>query len=237
MNEKKVISRALEELGAKPSKSEEHGLALLGDDDVFVFCPGVSSGGFAEIRMAMKNSERSVVATTIDEEGIGQVKKNISTLGLEDKIDIKLEDLRKRLPYDDNSFDFIYARLVLHYLSMQDLEDVLSEFHRVAREGGRLFIVVRSTENVNYEDELVGYEDDTRLTTEVYRNDQGEVIGRGKRYLHTPESITSHLKKAAFEVVGLDEYDEQLYGDFMRREKSSIVDHLIEVMAVNNGSD
>lgn len=236
MNKKEEISNVLEELGAKPSISEEGGLTMLDEDDLSVFCPGVSSGGFAEIRMAMQNFDRRVVATTIDESGIDQVKRNLSTLGLENRVDVRLEDLREKLPYEDDVFDFVYARLVLHYLSSQDLDNVLREFHRVTKEEGRLFIVVRSVENVNYDDESIEYDEKSKLTTEIYRDDRGRAIGKGKRYFHTPESIIKHIERAGFEVVGVGEYEEQLYRDFMRREKASKVDYLVEVTAKNRSS-
>lgn len=50
----------LKELGAKPSTSEERGLTLLRNTDLMVFSPGISTAGFAEIRMAKANSDRKI---------------------------------------------------------------------------------------------------------------------------------------------------------------------------------
>ena len=52
------------------------------------------------------------------------------------------------------------------------------------------------------------------------------------RYFHTPESIRKHLEKANFAIKETQEYQEQLYKDFMRKELAPIVDHVIEVQAV-----
>lgn len=60
----------LEELGAKPSTSEERGLAQIRGTDLTIFSPGISTAGFAEIRMAKQNPNRKIIATTIDKEGL-----------------------------------------------------------------------------------------------------------------------------------------------------------------------
>lgn len=214
------VENTLKEIGARPSISEEHGLELISPLDLSVFCPGISTGGIAEIRMASSSPDRRVVTTTIDPKGYEFALANVDELGLGEQIEIKLEDLTKEFPYDTDSFDFIYARLVLHYLSCQDLEAVLSRFRQALKPGGRLFVVVRSKKNVEGRD--LPYDPETRLTTEPW----------GTRYFHTPESITGHLIEAGFGVVAVDEYQEQLYTDFMRIKIAPVKDHVIEVLAV-----
>lgn len=51
-----------------------------------------------------------------------------------------VEEVSERLPFDDATFDVVFARAVLHHTS--DLAQACSEFHRVLKPGGR-FIAVR----------------------------------------------------------------------------------------------
>lgn len=59
---------------------------------------------------------------------------------LGDDADLKLADLSRPLPYDDEAFDDALAVLVLHYL--EDWSGPLTELRRVLRPGGRLVVVV-----------------------------------------------------------------------------------------------
>jgi len=213
------VEQALTELGAKPSMSEESGLSLIRPTDLSIFCPGISSGGFAEIRIALENPARKVVATTIDTKGLANAQENIMELGLNEAIDSRLEDLRSKFPYGESNFDFIYARLVLHYLSTSELDSVLQNFRHSLKPGGQLFIVVRSVKNIEGKD--YPYDPETKFTQEPW----------GQRYFHTPESIVNHLSQAGFEVDYVKEYQEQLYSDFMRTKIVPVHDHVIELLA------
>ncbi len=218
-------------LGAKPSISEENGLTLLREEDVMVFSPGISSGGFAEIRMAQANPKRHIIATTIDEKGLAFAQENIKKLNLENQIETRLEDLTTEFSYADKYFDYIYARLVLHYLSFQELDKVLSNFRRSLTKTGHLSIVVRSEKNVDRNRPDQEYDPVTRLTTVYYRDENKNIIGSGVRYFHTPETIREHLERVGFEIDYIKEYEEQLYKDFMRTKIAPKLDHVIEIHA------
>jgi SAM-dependent methyltransferase len=126
------------------SISEEHGIALLSRKDLAVYSVGISTGGSAEIRMAKGNPSRHIIATTIDREGLDFAVQCIHQHGLDSRIEAKFEDVSQPLPYPNGTFDYIYARLVLHYLARAELEIALRELHRVLKPSGKLFIVVRS---------------------------------------------------------------------------------------------
>lgn len=49
------------------------------------------------------------------------------------------EEFSELLPYEDNAFDVVFARAVLHHT--QDLKTACSEFYRVLKPGGRLIAV------------------------------------------------------------------------------------------------
>jgi len=224
----------LVELGAKPSISEERGLALLQPSDKVIFSPGISTAGFAEIRMAQQNPERRVIATTIDAGGMQYTSDLVRRVGLQSQIETKLEDLRGPWNHAPDSFDFIYARLVLHYISTQDLDSTLQNFMRSLRPGGRLFAVVQSVKNIDPNDPNNKYDPETRLTSRVKYLTDGTIIGIGERYLQTPESFGEHVERAGFVLQSVQEYEEQLYHDYERTHEmiGPRPSQLIEIVAV-----
>lgn len=211
------------------SQSEESGLKLLKDTDLVVFSVGVSTGGIAEVRMAESNPERYIIATTIDEQGVADAKKFIEEKNLSKQIDIKLEDVSQPLPYDDNYFDYIYARLVLHYLPKDKLDKTLLELKRVLKPKGKIFVVVRSTECPDAKSSGAMYDQETGLTRyhNPLKNNTKKFVSR---YFHTEESIESHMTKAGFTVLGMKAHEEQLFADFMRETLAPHKDHVIEVV-------
>jgi SAM-dependent methyltransferase len=207
------------------SPSEESGIQLLGTDDLLVYSVGVSTGGIAEIRMAQENPARMIIATTIDIEGARLANKLISEQGLADRAVVKIEDVSQPLPYPDNYFDFIYARLVLHYLSKQQLNHTLRELKRTLKSQKKMFVVVRSTDCPDATRPGVVFDPATGLTT---------FKGGGydySRYFHTPESITTAITQAGFSVLTTKKHDEQLFKDFMRKQVAPHSDNVIEVVA------
>lgn len=214
------------------SPSEENGISLLSPEDRFVFCPGVSTAGAAEVRMASLSPDRKVIATSIDENGIEEVRKKVNLSGYSNQIEVRKEDITHPLPYDVAYFDFIYARLVLHYLSKQDLDNALKEFHRVIKQGKKLFIVVRATDD--WEANLDGstYNPETSMTTYPLYDTKGHKTDQARtRYFHTKNSITEHVNNAGFKVDYVKKYKEQLYHSFMRTEPTMHPSSIIELAA------
>lgn len=209
------------------SQSEENGLSLLEDSDLRVLSVGVSTGGIAEVRMAESNPERHIIATTIDEQGVVDAKKFVEEKNLSKQIDIKLEDVSQPLPYDDNHFDYIYARLVLHYLPKDKLDKTLLELKRVLKPKGKIFVVVRSTECPDAKNSDARYDNVTGLTTITSKTNAGHSYSR---YFHSENSIKSHVLKAGFKIDTVKSYEEQLFVDFMRLQPAPHKDHVIELL-------
>lgn len=220
----------LDKLGAKKSTSEERGLAQIKDKDLMIFSPGISTAGFAEIRMAKANPNRKIIATTIDKKGLDFARDIIKQVGLDGQIETREEDLRSDWNYPPDYFDFIYSRLVLHYLSAQDLDKVLAGFNKSLKPDGTIFIAVRSVKNVDSSDPNNSYDPQTRFTTIFYRRGDGTTEG-SSRYFHTPITISEHLNKAGLQVREISEYQERLYTDFERQKQAPKDDHIIEVIA------
>jgi cyclopropane fatty-acyl-phospholipid synthase-like methyltransferase len=231
LNAMKLIEKSeiLKQLETNHSVSEENGLALIEHDDLIVFSPGISTAGFAEIRMARENSLRKIIATTIDKKGLAFADQVIKEASLTHQIETRLEDLREA-NYPENYFDFIYARLVLHYLSSKDLNTVLANFCRILKDSGKLFVVVRSDKNIPDRNDL-SFDEETQMTSIPHYDKEGNVSYMETRYFHSPKTIHKHLEKAKFTISKTLSYQEQLYKDFMRKEISPNFDHIIEIHA------
>lgn len=212
------------------SPSEENGLNQLCPDDLRVYSVGISTGGIAEMRMA-EYSSRHIIATTIDERGIEFATAQIEAANLAGRVELKLEDAAEPLPYVDGYFDFVYARLVLHYLPKDKLIFALASLHRVLKPGGKLYTVVRSDrcDHAHMEDST--YDPLTELT-EYTENDQDGNIFRLRRHFFSEEELAEYVQSAGFTVGHTSRYDERLYKDFMRTVLSDQTDNLVEVLAV-----
>lgn len=208
------------------SISEENGIKVLTNDDKKIYSVGISTGGIAEIRMATNHAECHIIATTIDAKGAEFAKVQVNKSGLGNRIEVKIEDVSKVLPYPEEYFDYIYARLVLHYLPRSALQSTLKELHRVLRTNGKFFVVVRSIDCPEAHDKDAKIDADNGLTT--YSSGGNSY----SRYFHTEDSIQNYLTLAGFSIKHIDSYTEQLCIDFERTIPAKQIDSLIEVLAI-----
>lgn len=214
------------------SISEENGLKTINCDHSRILSVGVSTGGIAEIRMIEKNPDAYVIATTIDEKGLEFSKNIIKEKGFEDKIELRIEDVSKPMSYSDEYFDFIYARLVLHYLDRNQLKNALKELRRVLRNNGNIYIVVRSTKDVAVSlPDSVYYPENGMTKHADYRTIGTSNVKYVYRSFYSEESIREYLKEAGFYIEYVKEYEEQLYSDYERKELALKPAHLLEVLA------
>jgi ubiquinone/menaquinone biosynthesis C-methylase UbiE len=223
MDPKKRIDGILD--GMQPSISENNGLACMGEGDLSIYSVGISTGGSAEMRMALASDARRIIATTIDKEGLRFARDRIEKAGLSERIEAKLEDVSSPLPYPDGNFDFIYARLVLHYLSKKNLIQALQELYRVLKSSGKIFAVVRSSNCYEASAPDAVLDPETGMT--AYRS-HGQAYSR---LFHTADSLQNSLKDAGFCIEHVKTYDEQLCVDFQRTQPAWREDSLIEVLA------
>ena len=220
-----------EEERFKPSKSEENGINLITANDLNILSIGISTAGSAEIKMVEKNRNSHIIATTIDKEGLNYTKNIIEQYGLSDRIETKLEDISEKMPYNDEFFDFVYARLVLHYLDNENLTNALKEIKRVMKKHGRLYIVVRSRDEWETKLEGASYDENTGITKypkyDTLGTDNVEYL---YRRLHTVDSLSSFLVAEGFDIKYIKEYKEQSYKDYKRTEKVKYPNSLIECL-------
>ena len=59
---------------------------------------------------------------------------------------IMVRDVRKKLPFDDRSVDFIYSSHLIEHLRKDEAEKVLRECFRVLKKGGLIRLVVPDLE-------------------------------------------------------------------------------------------
>jgi cyclopropane fatty-acyl-phospholipid synthase-like methyltransferase len=214
------------EISPQFSRSEQAGIALAPVDAQNILSVGISTGGIAEMRMADLRPEAHIVATTIDQKGADFAQNLIRENGYDDRIDVRIEDVSQPIEYVDGTFDYVYARLVLHYLNKTDLATALSGLHRVVRTRGNLFAVVRSTNCPDAKQEGATYDPETRFTTCVGGNGDSY-----SRYYHTEQTLADAVIRAGFVVNSTETYDEQLYIDFMRTKIAPTLDNVVALVA------
>jgi SAM-dependent methyltransferase len=214
------------------SVSEDDGIAALTDNDLDIYSVGISTGGIAEIRMVRANPKRHIIATTIDEAGMAFTKNYIAEKGFERQIEARIEDVTGPLPYRDSSFDYIYARLILHYLPESGLIRALGNLYRILKPGGKLFVVVRSTKCPDALRNDSTFDPATHLTTYTYTEKGTGRKELQRRFFHTEESISKYIRDAEFSIKYVKSYDEHLFVDFERAIKSPELDNVIELLAL-----
>lgn len=217
----------------KPSKSEKRGLKQLKSTMKNILSIGISTGGSAEINMAKTCPEAKIVATTIDKNGLKFSIEKMSNYKEFAQIEAKIEDASKPMIYADNTFDYVYARLVLHYLNKQQLNDALNEIYRVLKPNGILFIVARNNKEweLTKPEFIISYDKETNITT-YYGQWKKEIVR--KRQFLSEEQLKEVLTAHNFKIKSVKSYRERLYTDYerTRKNRSKKPNYLTEVVAV-----
>ncbi len=88
-----------------------------------------------------------VVATDFSQPALDKLRE-----AADDNIHIKTKqfDLSNPFPFEDQSFDAVYAHLTLHYFSRQTTQQIYNEVFRVLKPGGVVTMLLNSTEDSEY---------------------------------------------------------------------------------------
>jgi len=230
-NDENIESIEVDSYSFKPSISEKNGIQLVKDKFKNILSVGISTAGSAEIEMSKIAPNSHIIATTIDNEGLEFTKKIVKEKGLEKQIELKLEDISEKMPYSDETFDFVYARLVLHYLDNSKLEQALKEIKRVLKTNGLFYIVVRSRNEWEAKLEGATYDEKTGITKyPVYETLGTNNVKYLYRRLHTIDSLKEFLLKENFNIKYVKEYQEECYKDYKRTEKVEFPNTIIECL-------
>jgi SAM-dependent methyltransferase len=134
----------------------------------------------------------TVVSTDLEESALALSRSKL-THELAEAIRIQPVDLREELPFENASFDVVYAHLSLHYFDTNTTARAFDEIYRVLKPGGVFAFFVNSTSDPEYG------------TGEQLEPDYFQVSKMAKRYF----SVESARKFASyFQTNLLDDHGE-----------------------------
>jgi len=141
----------------------------------------------------------------------------IRQLANESKLNIHVvQELSESLPFDEGSFDVVFARAVLHHCN--DLEAACREFHRVLKPGGKL-VVVR--------EHVIS----RRSDLEVFFQEHPLHKLYGGEYAYLLEEYTGALLSAGFQINAiLEPFDSVI--NFAPYTECSLKDELIDKLGI-----
>ena len=132
--------------------------------------------------------------------GLNIIEEKIKKKNLGKYLSTKLFDIRKKLPFEDNSVEACYSHMLYCMaLSNSDLQNLNNEILRILKPGGINIYTVRHTKDGDYQSGLSRGED-------LYEND-GFIV-----HYFSKEKIYSLLK--GFENTNLENFEE---GSFPRK--------------------
>lgn len=87
-------------------------------------------------------------------DGTNSAFDHIKNLGGKDTKLVEF-DITEKFPFNDASFDAVYAQLVIHYFDNETTKRIISEIQRVLAPGGIVALMVNSTKDPEYDKSLV----------------------------------------------------------------------------------
>ena len=133
-----------------------------------------------------------VVSTDLEETALEQSKAKLPDT-LKQRVVLQKVDLRASLPFDDASFDVVYAHLSLHYFDHATTRRLFGQIRRVLKPGGVLAFFTNSVHDPEYNT-------GTKLEDDYFQIDQ-----TAKRYFSV-DSARAFAKD--FEPLLLDDQGE-----------------------------
>lgn len=146
----------------------------------------------------------------ISEEAVNAASKFASKHNLE--IDMRIGDFRD-IPFDDETFSFVFSQNSLNHLSKKDTETAISEMKRVLRPGGLLFVDFMSIDCSYCNEEVMGklfgdYEfhgvhGEGESLHSFFRNDEPDKYFTDMETMRKKkiESVNLHKKRTSTDVL------------------------------------
>ncbi len=95
-----------------------------------------------------QNGHKVVCADQTDV-AFGDIQARAQEAGVQ--IALQTVDLLKPFPFADESFDAVYAQLVIHYFNNADTQAIYDEIHRVLKPGGVVAVMVNTMKDAEYD--------------------------------------------------------------------------------------
>jgi len=108
----------------------------------------LGSGQGQDTRFFASN-KLDVVSTDISESAI-KINNEKLPEDLKSFVTIKKLDMTEKFPFEDESFDVVYAHLSFHYFSIKKTLEILQEVHRVLKNDGLFIMLNNSTTDPEY---------------------------------------------------------------------------------------
>jgi len=132
--------------------------------------------------------------------GVNSIIKQANILGLAKRITVKIHDVRKPLPFKNESFDGCFSHMLYCMaFTTKELVYLSSELNRVLKPGGINIYTVRHTGDADYK-------------TGVHRGEDLYETGGFIVHFFSKEKITQI--SAGFEIISIDSFEE---GSFPRK--------------------
>ena len=108
-------------------------------------------GGQGRDSLFFAQSNFAVQVLDYSQSGVDSIAKQANILGIAKRINVKIHDVRKTLPFKDESFDGCFSHMLYCMaFTTKELKSLSSELHRVLKPGGINIYTVRHTEDADY---------------------------------------------------------------------------------------
>ena len=184
--------------GLDPSLSAKKALELFKEKNIHKIVE-IGAGLGRDTLFFAKNSI-NITALDYSPSGIEAINQKTKKNNLSNYISTKLFDVRQKLPFEDNSVDACYSHMLYCMaLTIDDLQKLNNEIHRILKPNGLNIYTVRHTNDGDYKN-------GKHIGEDLYEND-GFIV-----HYFSEEKVNSLLN--GFKNITLEKFEE---GTFPRK--------------------
>lgn len=114
----------------------------------------------------------------------------------------------RKIPIDDNTYDEVYSQWVLEHFMEHEVVNVLKEWRRVLRAGGKVRAITNNQKSINecLEKGQITWKEWTRLTFGIKKETTAEniVVEECHKVGFSPDSIGQYFTDAGFTEVKVE---------------------------------